>query len=146
MDIITTELFRFTTDATPGAVWRTLTHPELTARYFHGFRLESDWRPGSTVTARSAAGSLAGEVLAVHEPRRLSFTLAAADDQPETFVTWELHDGEPGSIVRLYVDEPEADADTAPVWLPVVTALQAVLSDAPASAEAPAPLRGPRAA
>ena len=135
MDILTTELFRFTTAAGPDAVWRTLTSPALTSRYFHGLSLESDWQPGSRVTARSRSGRLVGEVLAVAEPRRLSFTLAADDDQPETFVTWEIHDGEggapaPGAIVRLYVDEPDGDDETESTWLPVISALQAVLADA----------------
>ena len=89
-----------------------LTSPALTSRYLHGLSLESDWQPGATVTARGRDGRLVGEVLAVAEPRRLSFTLAADDDQPETFVTWEIHDAETGSIVRLYVDEPDGDGET----------------------------------
>ncbi|HEX7276371.1 MAG TPA: SRPBCC domain-containing protein [Acidimicrobiales bacterium] len=133
MDVLITELFRFSTPAAPDSVWRTLTSAERSARYFHGFRLESAWRPGATVTATSRAGSLVGEVLAVEAPRRLSFTLAADDDQPETFVTWEVHhaadDG--GSIVRLYVDEPAGGDhdDTESTWLPVISALQSVLVD-----------------
>ncbi|MEA2901225.1 MAG: hypothetical protein QOH36_1112 [Actinomycetota bacterium] len=130
MDILTTELFRFTTAAGPDAVWRTLTSPALTTRYFHGLALESDWQPGSPVTARSRSGRLVGEVLAVAEHRRLSFTLAADHDQPETFVTWEIHDAEVGSIIRLYVDEPDGDDETEVTWLPVISALQAVLADA----------------
>ncbi len=135
MDILTTELFRFTTAAGPEAVWQTLTSPESTPRYFHGLSLRSDWRAGSSVTARGRGWKLVGEVLAVAEPRRLSFTLAADDDQPETFVTWEIHrdddaSANPGSIVRLYVDEPDGGADTESAWLPVISALQAVLAEA----------------
>ena len=129
MDILTTELFRFTTAAGPDAVWRTLTSPALTRRYFHGLSLESDWRPGAIVTACGRGGHLVGEVLAVAEPRRLSFTLAVDEYEPETFVTWEIHDGEAGSIVRLYVDEANAGDRTGSAWLPVVSALQAVLAD-----------------
>jgi uncharacterized protein YndB with AHSA1/START domain len=135
VDILTTELFRFTTTAGPEAVWRTLTSSQSTPRYFHGLSLRSDWRPGSAVTARGRGWRLVGEVLAVAEPRRLSFTLAADGDQPETFVTWEVHrvdDGSPeaGSIVRLYVDEPDGGDDTESAWLPVVSALQSVLDEA----------------
>jgi uncharacterized protein YndB with AHSA1/START domain len=135
VDILTTELFRFTTTAAPEAVWRTLTSPAVTPRYFHGLSLRSDWQPGSTVTAQGRDWRLGGEVLAVAEPRRLSFTLAADDDQPETFVTWEVHRDDadsqnPGSIVRLYVDEPDGGADTESAWLPVISALRSVLADA----------------
>ncbi len=131
MDILITEVFRFTTPAAPEAVWRTLTSPDQTSRYFHGFTVESEWRPGSAVTATSSAGRLVGEVLSVEEPRRLSFTLAVGDDQPESFVTWEVHRADDGSIVRLYVDEPSGgdrnDADLA--WLPVISALHSLLAD-----------------
>lgn len=129
MDILTTELFRFTTPAAPGTVWLALTTPERTRRYLHGFSLASDWRPGSTVTATSRAGRLVGEVLAVETPRRLSFTLAADETQPETFVTWEVHRADAGSIVRLWVDEPAGGGDTELAWLPVVHALQSVLAE-----------------
>jgi len=133
MDILTTNTFRFVTPAGPDAVWRALTGPDQTGLWFHGLTLESDWSPGSIVTARSAGGTLAGEVLAVAAPRRLSFTLAAGDDQPETFVTWEIHDAEEGSTVRLYLDEPDADDDTQATWVPVISALRALLSDSEVS-------------
>jgi uncharacterized protein YndB with AHSA1/START domain len=134
VDILTTELFRFTTVADPCAVWRTLTSPTMTGRYLHGLTLESDWNPGSAIIARGEGGRLVGEVLSVAEPRRLSYTLAADEEQPETFITWEIHDidggqGEPGSIVRLYVDEPDGGEDTKSVWLPVISALQSVLTE-----------------
>jgi len=135
VDILTTELFRFTTDAGAEAVWSTLTTPGLTDGYFHGFHLESDWRPGSPVTARRPGAQLVGEVLGVEEPRRLSFTLAAGDEQPETFVTWEIHRAETespdaGSIVRLWVDEPAGGDHTEAAWRPVVSGLRSVLADA----------------
>lgn len=139
MDILTTNTFRVVTPAGPDAVWRALTSPDQTARWFHGLTVESDWRPGSTVTARSAGGTLAGEVLAVAAPRRLSFTLAAGDEQPETFVTWEIHDAEVGSTVRLYLDEPDADDDTRATWLPVILALRALLSDSEVSTGSASP-------
>jgi uncharacterized protein YndB with AHSA1/START domain len=136
MDMLTTETFRITTPAGPETVWRMLTTPELTRRWFHGLILESRWQAGSPVAATGTGGRLTGEVLAVAEPRRLSFTLAAGDDQPETFVTWEIHDAGTapgdGSIVRLYVDE-DADGQTESAWLPVISNLHALLAAAPAT-------------
>ena len=38
--------------------------------------------------------------------------------------------GQPWAIVRLYVDEPDGDDETESTWLPVISALQAVLADA----------------
>ena len=49
MDILTTELFRFTTAAGPDTVWQSLTSPALTGRWFHGLTLESSWLPGGAV-------------------------------------------------------------------------------------------------
>jgi uncharacterized protein YndB with AHSA1/START domain len=132
VNMLTTETFRITSPAEPDAVWRMLTTPSLTPRWFQGLALESDWRPGSTVTAAGPGRCLVGEVLAAAPPRRLSFTLATGDDQPETFVTWEIHDAgdaDGGSIIRLYVDE-DADGATDSPWLPVVTGLRAILAGA----------------
>ena len=130
-DGLVTELFRFTTVADPCTVWRKLTSRTPISQYLHGLSLESDWQTGSPVTARGTGPSLVGEVLAAVEPRRLSYTLAVDDDHPETFVTWEIHDGhgDTGAIVRLYVDEPDGTRSTRAAWMPVISALQAVLGE-----------------
>jgi uncharacterized protein YndB with AHSA1/START domain len=126
-EMLSTELFRFATTADPGAVWRALTCSPLTSRYFHGLTLVSDWQPGSPVTAHGHPAPMGGVVLDNVEGHRLSFTLGAGDDQPETFVTWEIRETASGSIVRLYVDEL-VDEDTETVWLAVVSGLQALLA------------------
>jgi hypothetical protein len=72
-------------------------------------------------------------VLAAKRERLLTYTLG---DNPTTFVTWRIRAiGDKtagGSIVRLYVDEPQPGADTPEeaedAWLPVLAARQTVLT------------------
>lgn len=61
--------------ATADRVWRGLTDPEFTARYWYGTRLESDWHEGSTITFHKPQGEPdVGTVLRADPPRRLEFT------------------------------------------------------------------------
>ena len=139
---ITTQMFRFATDAGSHDVWAALTRPDLTPRYLYGLAARSEWRPGATVTFTGEAATLTGEVLAAEEPRRLSYSLrAAGEGQPETYVTWEIVDAEPpapgrsglgGTVVRLYVDEPDGDAGAEAAWLRVMARLESVLAGAEA--------------
>jgi uncharacterized protein YndB with AHSA1/START domain len=57
-------------------VWEGLTSAEFTRRYFHSTDIESDWKPGSSVTFYNQDKSVAvkGEVLEVDYPSKLSFT------------------------------------------------------------------------
>ncbi|HEX2118712.1 MAG TPA: SRPBCC domain-containing protein [Acidimicrobiales bacterium] len=133
--MIATQLFRFATRARPEQVWVALTRPALTATYLYGLAAHSDWRAGSPIAFTSGAGStVTGEVLAVEEPRRLSYSLAAGDGQPATYVTWEVVEEDGITVVRLYVDEPGAstrpgaDAETEATWLRAVARLESVLA------------------
>lgn len=134
---IATSVFRFTTPVCADQVWGALTRPELTAQYLFGMAVESDWRPGSPVVVQPPVGSgvedaLAGEVLAVEEGRRLSFTFSSGPSDPATFVTWEIQTLDEGAEVSLFVDEtqlagaPDGDAESA--WAQVVTALRSTLA------------------
>ena len=127
---MTTQLFRFATDAAPARVWAALT----TGRYLYGLAPSSQWRPGAAVTFTGEATTISGDVLAVEEPRRLSYTVRAGDGQPETYVTWEIDDDEGnGSIVRLYVDEPDGDTGGEAAWLRIVARLESILAGAGAA-------------
>jgi len=134
---IATSLFQFTTSATPAQVWGALTRPELTARYLFGMSLQSDWRAGSTVVVEPPPESglehrLGGEVLAVEDGRRLSYTLSSGPAEPATFVTWEIEPSSEGAKVSLYVDETQAfatpDEEVDGAWLQAVTALRTTLA------------------
>jgi uncharacterized protein YndB with AHSA1/START domain len=61
---------------TPERLWRALTDPEETRKYWHGALSISDWKVGSRWTSESADGEvyLDGEILEIDPPRRLVHT------------------------------------------------------------------------
>lgn len=63
-------------------VWDAITNPDLTAQYFYGTRVESDWTPGAEMTYAYPDGTLAstGHILAIDPPKRLEFTFHALWD------------------------------------------------------------------
>lgn len=134
--MIATQLFRFATRARPEQVWVALTRPALTATYLYGLAAHSDWRAGSPITFTGGGSTVTGEVLAAEEPTRLSYSLAAGDGQPATYVTWEVVEEDGVTVVRLYVDEPGAstgargDTEMEATWLRAVARLESVLASA----------------
>jgi uncharacterized protein YndB with AHSA1/START domain len=133
-------------------VWDALTATKTPLSYFHGMTVTSDWQPGSTITMRQEDElgqggtrkfwnvAICGEVLAADPPHRLSYTLGECQSDPTVYVTWELRSGDGLTIVRLYIDEPDAhpgsEDDLDIVWLPILSALAENLSDPPATAQA----------
>lgn len=66
-------------ETTPEALWRALTDGAITQRYWHGRRVDSTWKVGSTVTFWYESGgeeavSDRGIVLECRPPVRLSYT------------------------------------------------------------------------
>jgi uncharacterized protein YndB with AHSA1/START domain len=63
--------------ATPERIWKALTDPEETRKYWYGALSISDWKVGSRWTSESADGEvyLEGEILDIDPPRRLVHTL-----------------------------------------------------------------------
>lgn len=115
--------FAYTTyiRTTPDALWRALTDPAFTSRYW-GVELTSDWQVGSVVSWRFAGVTMADEACVVVEsdpPRRLSYrwhpitpefgrAIEADDEQvarlaaePRSTVTFEIEPA--GEMVRLRV-------------------------------------------
>ena len=76
-------------------VWRALTDPDHIEQYMFGSRVETDWHIGSPITWsgewQGKPYQDKGEVLAYHEPHRLSVThfspLTGQDDAPENYHT-----------------------------------------------------------
>ncbi|HWC39884.1 MAG TPA: SRPBCC domain-containing protein [Acidimicrobiales bacterium] len=131
MFLPSTDLFRMTTTAPPGRVWEALTATGQTSGYLYGLRLCSKWQAGSTLTADVAAGPhLTGQVLRADPPQLLSYTLGDSVEEPSVYVTWAVREEEFGTVVRLYVDEPDpvTVSETEVVWLPVLAALRDRLS------------------
>ena len=83
---------------TPDALWDAITSGEQTRRYFHGTRIESEWRVGAAVIYHSShAGNIAvdGEVRHVERTRRLSYTWNVRYDpersgEAPSLVTWKI--------------------------------------------------------
>ena len=133
-------------------VWDALTATKTSLSYFHGMTVTSDWRPGSTITMRQKDElrqgdtrkfwdvAICGEVLAADPPHRLSYTLGECQSDPTVYVTWELRAGDGLTIVRLYIDEPDAypgsEDDLDITWLPILSALTENLSNPPATEQA----------
>jgi uncharacterized protein YndB with AHSA1/START domain/DNA-binding transcriptional ArsR family regulator len=95
--------------ATIDQVWEAITSPEMTAEYFYGTAVESNWEVGSELNYRYPDGSLAsdGEILAIDPPKRLEFTFRALWDEKLTAEgpareVWELT--ESSGMVELKVE------------------------------------------
>ena len=122
MSAFVSEQFGVITSAEPERVWHALTATGVPLDYLYGMTVESDWRPGATVTMLTGQWRLTGEVLAAERPRRLSYTFDDPSGAPAVYVTWELHGVDGGTIIRLHVDEPwpladnTDDLETAWLW------------------------------
>lgn len=102
--------------ADAATVWRSLTDPEVTGRYFFGTRIESGFRPGDAITYRreGARPSVAGTILEAVPPHRLvlswSFTEGEGADDPPSRVTFAIE--ELGPSVRLTVSHEGFEEET----------------------------------
>ena len=69
---------------TPERLWRAITDPEQTRKYYYGALSKSDWTVGSRWTSEGEDGEvyLEGEILEIDPPRRLVHTLHVVH-QPE---------------------------------------------------------------
>ena len=109
-----------TVDAAPDTVWRALTDPEQVRSWMVGTELSTDWQVGSPISWKGEMNGRPyedkGEVLAIDEPRRLSFThyspLMGQEDRPENYhtITYELAPagGGDGTTVTLSQDGNES--------------------------------------
>jgi uncharacterized protein YndB with AHSA1/START domain len=82
--------------ATPEKVWEALTKPDISEKYWFGYRVAADGRPGDYMTATSAAGKLAHRdpILESDPPHRLVYAWKPLykdlpDERPSR-VTFEL--------------------------------------------------------
>ncbi|MFB9661933.1 SRPBCC family protein [Glycomyces mayteni] len=90
--------------APPERVWRALTEPEFTTRYW-GVAFDTDWTPGSPMTwdENGATTSAPGqEVLEYDPPKRLAYTW-------HTFTPeWAERVGVPGDVLAKLAAEPRS--------------------------------------
>lgn len=103
---------------TPAELWAALTRPEITRRFFHETRVDSEWKPGAPVYYRYADGSVAvdGEVLDVDEARVLSISWHVRYDEEQSRerpsrVTFEIESVGPDQC-RLTLVHDDFDGET----------------------------------
>jgi uncharacterized protein YndB with AHSA1/START domain len=122
--------------STPENVWKALTNPDITERYWSGTRIESDWKVGSKVIYRRG-----GEVVDEHElltsvPRRgfshtFHPTFGEFRNEPPSKVTFEIVPG--GEIVRLVMVHDEFPEQSAvytacsAAWPMILSSLKTLL-------------------
>ena len=132
-----THRFSFYTAADTGRIWKLLTCADTTPTYFHGLEISSSWRVGDPIricrplSDPECGDVLTGRVLCVRPESRLSFYFHSGTNDPHTYLTWEMRAATDGSVVQLQVDHVEHVEDLAEAedtWLPVLAALQALLS------------------
>lgn len=102
--------------ATPEQVWRALTDPVFTARYWYGTRVESDWQVGSRITFVKPQGEPdTGKVLVADKPKTLSFSwhVAYGDfaKEKDSRVTFTIE--EDGDAVKLTLVHDEFQEGSA---------------------------------
>ncbi|MEU7874175.1 SRPBCC domain-containing protein [Dactylosporangium sp. NPDC049140] len=125
-----TRTFTLYIAATPELVWRALTEPELTRRYYLGLAVDSTWRPGAPIVFRTDRGPVAealyGEILHVIPGEELIHSLHAA----QCWLTWDVAAVEPGlTRVALSCDDLDArpDPERDEAWARVASGLKTVL-------------------
>jgi len=127
-------------------VWEALTSAEFTRQYFHRTEIESEWVPGAAVTYYNAADrsvAVAGEVLEVDYPSRLSFSWHVHYN-PEAFkeapsrVTFELETVEGATrLLVVHDDFPEGSVVLPEIsrgWIAILSNLKTLLETGQAMA------------
>lgn len=122
-------------ETTAERLWQALIDGDFTERYWFGYRVTSDWKPGSSYRfTRHDGHSVEGKVLTFEPPRRLAYSWdSCASDIKErpSRVTFDI---EPqGNAVKLTVvhDEFEEGSPTlhniSGGWPRVLSALKTLL-------------------
>jgi uncharacterized protein YndB with AHSA1/START domain len=121
-------------------VWRALTTPETTKRWFFGVETETDWTPGSSIVHRGEYQGKPyvdkGKIVRFEPPELLVHThwsdLSVTPDGPEHYqeVTWALTDR--GGATELTISErnlpsEEAKAVSEQSWKAALESLKALL-------------------
>ena len=119
---------------TPEHLWRALTDPAETARYYYEATIESSWKVGEALNYRKPDGALMieGELLEI-EPGRCfvhSFHFPGAAEQPSR-VAFEIE--QMGAACRLTVTHDNFEGETdayrgvATGWNPILSGLKTLL-------------------
>jgi uncharacterized protein YndB with AHSA1/START domain/DNA-binding transcriptional ArsR family regulator len=130
-------VFRMYIRGTPEQIWQAMTDPDVTQRYLHGTRVESNWQAGAPVRYRSGdAVIVAGSVLEVNPPRRLlttwSFSRAEhLHGDPPSRVVWDIKPLGDTCCLTLIHDQFAAETPTFRAvgsgWPKVLSSLKSLI-------------------
>ena len=131
-------------DAPADRVWKALTDADEIEKYMFGSRVETDWRPGSSITWKGEHEGNAyedkGEILEVVPERRLKLThfspLSGDEDSPENYhtLTYELEGDDGHTHLSLSQDNnpsPEAAEHSRANWEKMLSGLKATVEASP---------------
>jgi uncharacterized protein YndB with AHSA1/START domain len=130
---------------TPERLWRALTDPEETRKYWHGALSISDWKVGSRWVSQSPDGEvyLEGEILEIDPPRRLVHTFHVVHEPEQAAEAHSLIEFEitpMGDRCRLTVIHsgrgPVTMAYTSGGWEAIFAGLKELLESDPVVAAA----------
>jgi uncharacterized protein YndB with AHSA1/START domain len=134
-----TKVFRIFIRATPEDVWKAITDPDFTEKYYYGTRVDSTLAAGDAFAYRSTDDDsivLDGEVVEADPPNRLVQTFRAlwSEDmaaEPPSRVTWEI-EGNPSGLTQLTIthdrlDESPATAEAISGWYYILSGLKTLL-------------------
>lgn len=124
--------------AEPERIWEALTTAEFTRQYFHATDIQSDWKPGSTVTYLNQDGSTAvtGKVLTANPPLELSISWQVhynevAKKEPASKVTFLLEQVEDATkLVLTHEDFPDNSVvfpEITKGWIAILSNLKTLL-------------------
>lgn len=132
-----TRTFTLYIAAAPTRVWRALTEPGETRRYYLGLAVDSTWEPGAPIVFRTTEGpvpdALHGEILHAMPGTQLIhnlFTGTGREQEAHCWLTWELSEVEPSlTRVSLTCDDldPRPDPERDEAWSRILSGLKTVL-------------------
>ena len=123
---------------TPEKLWQALTDGTITAQYYFGTQVESDWQSGSEYTHKYPDGGvmIQGKIVEIDPPKRLVQTFVpnwyehADPDHPST-VIWEIE--AVGEVCKLTLTHRDLDPQYAPAdgikigWGQILSSLKSLL-------------------
>ncbi|MCB9479321.1 MAG: metalloregulator ArsR/SmtB family transcription factor [Deltaproteobacteria bacterium] len=124
---------------TPEKLWNAMMDPDVTQKYFHNCRVESDMQPGSPIvykmqTPDGPVDAVKGKVIEIEPQKRFVHTFIGAMHETGTEESRVEYTIEPlGEIVRLTVTHSEFDGEselyksTLGGWPPLISALKTLL-------------------
>lgn len=133
-----TRAFTVYAAATRGQVWRALTDPEFTRRFYFGLAVQADWRVGGAIAYRLPGcgpewAELRGHIVRLDRGRRLVHSVDETTTwgiAPGTWIGWAIDEMSPGRCrIGLTCDDLDTDdtTDRDEAWSQVLSGLKTVV-------------------